>query len=150
MHRSFIPHALCACLTLGFCAILTLPAAGEEPKSQPAKNRFLDLSLLVAADYPCTWASNSWTLFQMNRYQRIGPLSAYNSEVLIIDGNTGTQLDVPPHSITPPDSGLPNAGRFGLSYTDKVPAWQFAGEACVIDCKDLLDSAPKGRSDLIR
>src|SRR5205085_1935528 len=30
------------------------------------------------------------------------------------------------------------------------PAWQFGGEACVIDCTDLLDSAPNGRSDLVK
>jgi kynurenine formamidase len=86
----------------------------------------------------------------MNRYERIGPLSPYNSEILVIDGNTGTQLDVPPHSVTAPKSGLPNAGRFGLLFTDKVPAWQFGGEACVIDCKDLIDTTPPGRSDLVK
>ena len=57
------------------------------------------------------------------------------AETLLIDGNTGTQLDVPPHSVTPPDSGLPNAGPFGRSFTEKIPAWQFGGEACVIDCR---------------
>jgi kynurenine formamidase len=33
--------------------------------------------------------------------------------------------------------------------TDKVSAWQFCGEACVIDCRDLVDSKSRGRSDLI-
>jgi kynurenine formamidase len=123
-------------------------AAADDAK--PAKNQFFDLSLLVADDYPCTWAAGSWTLFQMMPYRQIGPLSAYNSEVLMIDGNTGTQLDVPPHSIPPADSKLPNANRFGAMFTDKVPAWQFGGEACVIDCRELRDSGPKGRSDLIK
>ena len=36
------------------------------------------------------------------------------------------------------------------TYTDLVPAWQFAGEACVIDCRDLRDNAPPGQSSLIR
>src|SRR5262249_16314176 len=124
---------------------LPLPARPAEKKDA---SRFIDLSLLVAPEYPCTWPT--FPVFQINHYQKIGKLSAYNSDTLILDGNTGTQLDVPPHSVTPPGSGLPNAGRFGLAYTDKIPAWQFAGEACVIDCKDLLDSAPKGRSDLIK
>jgi kynurenine formamidase len=31
-----------------------------------------------------------------------------------------------------------------------VPAWQFAGEACVIDCRDLRDQAPAGQSALIK
>ena len=77
----------------------------------------------------------------MNHYLRIGPLSAYNSDILAIDGNTGTQLDVPPHSIPHPDTNLPNAGPYGRMFTDKVPAWQFGGEACVVDCRDLLESA---------
>jgi kynurenine formamidase len=122
------------------------PAAGPEPD---AKGTFLDLSLLVGADYPCTWPSPVFPLFQINHYRRIGPQSAYNSDILEIDGNTGTQLDFPPHSVPPPDSGLPNASPFGLAYSDKISAWQFGGEACVIDCRDLLDTAPKGRSPLI-
>ena len=110
--------------------------------------RFLDLSLLVAPEYPCTWPT--FPVFQINHYQRIGARSPYNSDILVLDGNTGTQLDVPTHSVTPLDSGLPNAGPFGRAYTDKIPAWQFVGEACVIDCRALLDAAPKGRSDLIK
>src|SRR5262245_36281765 len=131
-----------AALLAGF-AMLAAPAVRAEDKS-----RFLDLSLLVPPEYPCTWPT--FPVFQINHYVRIGPRSAYNSDVLIMDGNTGTQLDVPTHSVTRPDSGLPNAGKFGTMTTDKVSAWQFAGEACVIDCTDLLDSAPKGRSDLIK
>src|SRR5437764_15306696 len=102
-----------------------LPITGEPLPGQPAekeKPQFLDLSLLVSPDYPCTWPT--FPPFQINHYQRIGPLSAYNSDILVMDGNTGTQLDVPTHSVTPPDSGLPNAGRFGLANTDKIPAWQ--------------------------
>ena len=57
-------------------------------------------------------------------------------------------MDVPPHSVTAPDSKLPNAGQFGTAYTDKIGAWQFVGEACVIDCRDLLDTTPAGRSPL--
>src|SRR5207248_11540524 len=49
----------------------------------------------------------------------------------------------------PPDSGRPNAGKFGTMSGDKVPAWQFGGEACVVDCRRLLGTAPNGRSDLI-
>jgi kynurenine formamidase len=110
--------------------------------------RFVDLSLLVAPEYPCTWPT--FPRFQMNAEERIGPRSPYNSDILVIDGNTGTQLDVPPHSVTPPDSGLPNAGPFGRAYTDVTPAWQFGGEACVVDCRDLLEAAPPGSSALIR
>jgi kynurenine formamidase len=117
--------------------------AGEDDRP-----RLVDLSLLVAKEYPCTWPT--FPRFQINAEQRIGPSGPYNSDILIIDGNTGTQLDVPPHSVTPPDSGMPNAGRFGRTYTDVVAAWQFGGEACVVDCRDLLVAAPPGRSALIR
>src|SRR5262245_54173258 len=121
--------------------VALVPTSTVLPQEKAAEKppRIVDLSLLVAADHPCTWPT--FPPFLLNRYRRIGPLSAYNSDVLVMDGNTGTQLDVPPHSVTPPRSGLPNAGPFGLAYTDKIPAWQFVGEACVISCKDLLDSA---------
>ena len=69
-----------------------------------SQTEWKDLSLLVAPDRPCTWPAVGWPLFQINPYLRIGPLSAYNSEILTIDLNTGTQLDVPPHSVPPPDS----------------------------------------------
>jgi kynurenine formamidase len=130
-------------LAVGFVFARATARAGE---GDPP--RFVDLSLLVANEYPCTWPT--FPRFQLNAEHRIGPASPCNSDILIIDGNTGTQLDVPPHSVTPPDSGMPNAGRFGRTYTDVVPAWQFGGEACVIDCRDLLDAAPPGRSALIR
>src|SRR5713101_867093 len=106
---------------------LVLGADRQSPSRGQAKEqtRFVDLSLLVAPEYPCTWPT--FPKFQINHYERIGPLTPYNSDILIIDGNTGTQLDVPPHSVTPPGSGMPNAGRFGRAYTDVIPAWQFGG-----------------------
>jgi kynurenine formamidase len=110
--------------------------------------QFIDLSVTDAPDLPCTWPNPAFPLFQINHYLRIGPFSAYNSDILVIDTNTGTQLDVPPHSIPPPDSNLPDAGPFGLDFTDKVPAWQFVGEACVIDARSLLDQGASGRSSL--
>src|ERR1700722_6173837 len=119
--------------------------AQESGNSEP---RFVDLSLLVSTDFPCIWPT--FPPFQINHYERIGPVSPYRSEILVIDGNTGTQLDVPPHSVTPRESGFSNAGEFGRAYTDKIPAWQFAGEACVIDCRDLRDNAPAGQSSLIK
>ncbi len=124
------------------CCFAVSAAAAEAPAP-----RFVNLSLLVAPEYPCTWPT--FPHFQINHEEQIGPRSAYNSDILIIDGNTGTQLDVPPHSVTAPDSGLPNAGRFGRAFTDVISAWQFGGEACLIDCRDLLESAPPGHSGLI-
>ncbi len=94
-------------------------AATRASAEEDGTPRFVDLSLLVSNDFPCTWPT--FPRFQINAEHRIGPASPYNSDILIIDGNTGTQLDVPPHSVTPPDSGLPNAGRFGRAFTDVDP-----------------------------
>lgn len=142
------------CILLGTLApvftTLFLTISDPLPGRPAAKAEapFIDLSLLVGPEYPCTWPT--FPVFQINPYLRIGRLGPYNSDSLFLDGNTGTQLDVPPHSVTPLGSKLPNAGPFGLAYTDKIPAWQFVGEACVIDCRSLLDTAPNGRSDLIK
>ena len=120
---------------------------GEPPNDAKA---VVDLSLLVAPDMPCTWPAAGFPPFHIDHYLTIGPLSPYNNDILAIDGNTGTQLDVPPHSIPHPDTNLPNAGPYGRMYTDKVPAWQFCGEACVVDCRDLLESETAGRSALVK
>lgn len=131
---------------LVFCANMTR-AADPASKTGP-EPQIIDLSLLVAPELPGPWPAG-WPAFQINHYERIGPLSPYNSDILVIDGNNGTQLDVPPHSIPLPETNLPNAGVLGRMFTDKVAAWQFGGEACVIDCRDLLEAGPKGESALI-
>lgn len=110
-------------------------------------SNFADLSLLIAPEYPCGWPT--FPQYQINHYLRIGPASPYNGDIVALEGNTGTQLDVPAHSVAPLGSGLKNAGEFGGMTIDKVPIWQHVGEACVIDCRDLLDRAPNGRSPLI-
>jgi len=112
-------------------------------------NDFVDLSLLVAPEYPCTWPTG-FPPFQIRQYIRIGGDSVYNSDILTIDGNTSTQMDVPPHSIPRPGTDLPNEGPLGLQFTDKTPAWRFVGEACVIDVRELLDTAPPGVSSLVQ
>lgn len=117
---------------------------------QGGEPRIVDLSLVVAPEYPCTWPAVGFAPFHIDHYLRIGPRSAYNCDILCIDGNTGTQLDVPPHSIPLPETNLPNAGPLGRMTTERVPAWQFAGEACVVDCRDLRDGRAAGRSELIR
>ena len=114
-----------------------------------AEPRFVDLSLLVASEYPCTWPQ-AWPLFQLNHHRKIGPLSPYHIDILSLDPNTGTQLDTPPHSIPPPGSGLPYEGPAGLLFTEKIPPWQFCGEACVVDIRQLLGKAPPGHSPLVQ
>lgn len=109
---------------------------------------FVDLSLMVNESYPCTWPED-FPPVQIKHFRRIGRASAYNVDILTVDGNTGTQIDVPPHSIPRPESGLPGADPLGDMFTDKVPAWQLCGEACVIDVQNLLNKAPDGHSPLI-
>ena len=135
----------------GFAALIVISSLVHHPATAAdAEPQFIDLSLLVAPEYPCTWPAPGFAPFHIQHDQRIGPLSVYNGDILAIDGNTGTQLDVPPHSIPRPDSKLPNAGPAGLIFTDKVPAWQFCGEACVVDCRDLLESSTNGQSALVK
>ena len=123
---------------------LFLPDSGAA--SEP---RFVDCSLLVAPEYPCTWPSAPFPRFQITHQRTVGPDSPYNIDVLVIDGNTATQLDAPPHSVARPDLNRPKSGPPGLAWTDKLEAWQFGGEACVIDVRDLLDQAPNGVSPLV-
>ncbi len=128
------------------CCLLHLVFAHDCLCEEP---RFIDCSLLVAPEYPATWPSAPFPRFQMVHERTIGPDSPYNIDVLLIDGNTGTQLDVPPHSVARPELNRPKSGALGLAYTDKIEAWQFGGEACVVDVRDLLDQAPKGVSPLV-
>lgn len=118
------------------------PAFAEAP-------RFVDHSLVVAEDLPCTWPAE-FPAFQINHFKTIGPDSPYNIDILTIDGNTGTQLDVPPHSVARPELNFPNSGPFGNAFLETIEPWQFCGEACVVDIRRLLDQAPDGVSPLVR
>ena len=131
-----------------WCGALTLLGFGRSAWSD--EPRFIDHSLLIAPEFPCTWPSHPFPRFSIVHARTIGPDSAYNIDTLRIDGNTGTQLDVPPHSVARPELKRPKSGPLGLAYTDKIQPWQFGGEACVIDVRDLLDQAPKGTSPLVR
>ncbi len=87
---------------------------------------FADHSLLIAPEYPCTWPSYPFPKFQIIHQQTIGPTSAYNIDALLIDGNTGTQLDVPPHSVARPELNREKSGplacitRIGLNHGSLV------------------------------
>ena len=120
------------------------------PAAAPAEEtRFVDCSLLVAPEFPCTWPSAPFPRFQIVHQRTIGPDSAYNIDVLLIDGNTGTQLDVPPHSVARPELNREKSGPLGLATTERIEAWQFGGEACVVDVRALLDQASNGVSPLV-
>ena len=92
--------------------LLLLPMLLLGMAAETTKAEVVDLSLLVAAELPCTWPHPRFAHFQINHYRRVGLASPYNIDILTIDGNTGTQLDVPPHSVARPELGLPNSGSF--------------------------------------
>jgi kynurenine formamidase len=48
-----------------------------------------------------------------------------------------------------PELKLPNSGPYGTAFVDQIPPWQFGGEACVVDCRDLFDTAANGHSSLV-
>lgn len=139
--------SLMAILLMPLLAFLSIP--GVTHGQEPAGSGFVDLSLLVAREYPCTW-SDGFPTFRMDSYLRVGPQSAYNSEILTIDGNTGTQMDVPPHSVARPALKLPHSGPFGTEFTELTPAWKFVGEACIVDVRQLLNTTPNGESSLVQ
>jgi len=147
MRPAFACRALLACCAL--LAVLHGARAADETVPAGESPRFVDLSLMVSPSFPCTWP-DGFPTFRIEHYLRIGPDSHYNSDLLTIDGNTGTQLDVPPHSVARPELKLPNSGPLGNAFLDKTPAWQLVGEACVVDCRDLLDSTPNGQSSLVQ
>ncbi len=133
-------------LLMVLAAFATVQA--DEPRRD--QSRFIDNSLLIAPEYPCTWPSYPFPRFAIIHSRTIGPESVFNIDTLLIDGNTGTQLDVPPHSVARPELKREKSGPLGLAYTDKIEPWQFGGEACVVDVLDLLDKAPKGVSPLVK
>ena len=133
-----------------FTALMLNVARAQRDEPSPGKSRFVDHSLLITAELPCTWPSHPFPRFALIHSRTIGPASAYNIDSLLIDGNTGTQLDVPPHSVARPELQREKSGPLGLAYVDKIEPWQFGGAACVVDVRELLDKAPNGVSPLVR
>ena len=131
---------------LTVCAATAAAAlcGAAERVSPPA---VVDLSLTVAADLPCVWPVGMTPLAVVPTatFGRTGR----HRDMLVIDEHTGTQWDAPAHFVPPPDSGLDGAGPMGVVTGDKVPAWQFCGEACVIDLTKHRDAAAPGESFLI-
>ena len=110
-----------------------------QQKHQP-EQQLIDLSLLVAPNFPATWP-DGFPEFQINHYRQIGPATPYNSDILTLDEHTGTQFDAPAHG--------PVTGRMAEMTADKIPVWQMVGEACVINIENLLDTSSNGKGPLI-
>lgn len=144
VHCVFCSKLISLIVCCGLIEYRASPSLAQEPVT-----RFVDCSLLVAPEYPATWPTHPFPRFQLIHEQTIGGNSVFNIDVLLIDGNTGTQMDVPPHSVVRPELKKEKSGPFGLAYTDRIEAWQFGGEACVVDVRELLDQAPNGVSPLV-
>ena len=113
-------HRHTAAIGLLLFVVSTLPVLAQDVDD--GRTRFVDHSLLIAPEYPATWPTHPFPKFQLIHEQSIGPNSPYNIDVLLIDGNTGTQMDVPPHSVVRPELKKEKSGPFGLAYTDKIEA----------------------------
>lgn len=112
------------------------------------QNTVVDLSPTVSMSHLQYWPDGKMNMPIIVPYIKHGP-GPWASDLLIVDENTGTQADCPPHMMPPQESGLPNAGYWGFMTCDKVPAWQFVGEVFKIDARSILDQAPNGVSPII-
>ena len=128
-----------------FAVFCMTPLASAEYRAVKAAD-VADLSCLLSSDLPCWWPGLAE--YQTIQYRKIGP-APWRSTMSIIDEHVGTHFDAPCHWIPALSSGLPHATIYGEITSEKVPIWQFAGEACVIDVSDILDQAPNGKSPII-
>lgn len=124
----------------------------------PAPSRMVDLTLLIAEELPCYWATHmpyqhkTFNYF-VDRPDQAAPLFSrtgpYQTRWMLIDEHTGTHVDAPAHFIPPPGSGLPHAGDAGRVTADLLPLEQLGGPAVVIDVPEDLPGAAPGVSPII-
>jgi kynurenine formamidase len=125
----------------------------------PYDHEVVDLSLLVAEDLPCYWATHlpfqhktfNWFADQKGAagcvISRSGP---YATRWMAIDEHTGTHIDSPSHFIPPEDSGLPYAAAAGAITVDRIPLDRCMGPGAVIDVTRLVgDTGRPGESPII-
>ena len=110
-------RALAALLSLATLLHTQTTLVADDSSAGP---RFVDLSLLISREYPCIWPT--FPPFQINHYEQIGRLSPYNSDIVVIDGNTGTQLDVPPTPSLRPRPHCPMPAPFGRTLHRPDPS----------------------------
>lgn len=138
--KSTIRKTSSCVLILGLTLLTCSGSAGGVLPTSPDEVQFADLSLLVESGFPCNWPIGP-PPFHINHYLKIGPASPYNSDIITLDENTCTQFDSPAHGPVPPQTAQ--------ITPERVPVWNFTGEACVIDLRRLLDDAPDGQAPLI-
>lgn len=110
----------------------------------PAAGGVVDLSPTASMDLKQWWPGGHH-MPVVTPYIRHGK-SAFTADLIIMDNDTATQLDCPPHMMAKQESGLPNAGYWGSMTCDLVPVSQFVGEVVKVDGRAILDQAPNGTS----
>ncbi|MET9834768.1 cyclase family protein [Streptomyces sp. NPDC006385] len=125
------------------------------PPTLPGPFRFIDLSLPLGRDMPCTWpgavpfSHQVWNWFAP-REEASTAGGPYSTHFIMIDEHCGTHMDGATHFIPPPDSGLPWAGPLGEESTERIALERLTGEARVVDVRALNDEdVPDGYSPRI-
>ncbi len=147
MRRELRSH-LPAAYPLFTAAFIAISAPGAYGYDTVAPEHVVDLSPTVSTDHYQNWPGGQLhhqPLLVPYLQHGPGPLAA---DLIMLDENTGTQTDCPPHMMPPQESGLPNAHYYGSLTCDRVPAWGWVGEVFKIDGRDILDKAPDGSSPL--
>lgn len=121
----------------------------------------VDLTLLVAEELPCWWATHmpyqhkTFNFFAdrtdaaQNDVPLLSRTGPYQTRWMLIDEHTGTHVDAPAHFVPVPGSGLPAAGEQGTVTVDRVPLRQLAGPAAVVDVPEDLPGSGPGVSPII-
>jgi len=135
-------------IIVAFCATAVLAstsgAAVSGDYTVPDPSKVVDLSPTTSMALKQWWPGGHH-MPVVTSYIRHGQ-SPYTADLIIVDNDTATQIDCPPHMMADQDSGLPNAGYWGSMTCDLVPVWQFAGEVVKVDGRSILDQAPNGTS----
>ena len=130
---------------------------GDDPVEH-RPGTLVDLTLLIAEELPCYWATHMPFQHKTFNYfadrpdqaapllRRTGP---YQTRWMLIDEHTGTHVDAPAHFVPPPGTGLPHEGDAGRVTVDLLPLEQLCGPAVVIDVPEDLPGAAPGVSPII-
>lgn len=130
---------------------MTPPPLAREPYE------VVDLSVLLAEDLPCHWATHqpfqhkTYNWFETRRHPSgniYGGGGPYATRWMAIDEHTGTHVDAPNHFIPPEGTDLPDAGPAGSVSVDRLRLPQLMGPAAVVD-SDVTGDAEPGTSPLI-
>ena len=141
-YRAFL--AVCAAAIVWYVASGTAAAQYKVPEPGSVIDLSPTISMSLKQNWPGGQRHHRPVIFP---YIQHGS-SAYTADLIIVDNDTTTQLDCPPHMMAEQDSGLPNAGYWGFLTCDQLPAWQLVGEVVKIDGRDIYDQAPNGQSPI--